>query len=971
MNILNNCYFFPEASSPEDVARLLHQLREKIQKCLNLNQKQFLETLIAGEKGNKLLGAIFGNSPYLSQLLLKNNNFLHYILEYGFDQAFKVIIEEINNLPLEIRKEQLMAVLRVAKQKAALLIALADISKQWELEEVTTRLSVFAEVTIRSAVNYLLKHAIQSGEIVPEHNNNPNAGMIVLAVGKLGAGELNYSSDIDVIIFFDPEKVTYHGKKTLQQFFIKLSCDLVQIMQERTMEGYVFRTDLRLRPDPGSTPVAVSVQAAAHYYHTVGQNWERAALIKARPIAGDIAAGERFLKDVIKPFIWRRTLDFAAQEDIRSIKRQIDSKQYSLPSNLAGYNVKIGHGGIREIEFYVQTQQLIWGGRYAHLRAPATCDALNELVKAKRVEAKAAEELIAIYRYYRTLEHRLQMVEDYQTHSLPDTEEGLRRIAIFMGAKSTEAFIQGLLQKISTVKKHYGDLFSSSPSLGMEGMSLIFTGMDNDPETLLTIGRLGFGQAEMVSERIRGWHHGRYTSTQTKRARELLTELVPAILQSLGKTANPDTAFLKFDEFLSRVTDGIQLLSLLYAKPDLLTLIAEIMGSYPFLAENLSRKPALLDYVLSDDFLTRLSTIDSLASELNGWMRDAASFDEITDIAKRWTHERQFQVGVQLIRTIITPAQSRKSLSDIAEAVLGVLLDQTEMELAKKHGHIKGAEFVVVAMGKLGARNLTFRSDIDMVLIYNSPGEDDVSDGDEPLDVRQYYSRLSKKFISALTMLTAEGVLYKVDMRLRPSGKDGPVCSRLASIDRYFGNSAQTWEYMALTKARVITGNSGLAEEVTLLLQQKLQRQWDTVQLVCDVLETRQKIDQQYHSNDPWKIKYCRGGLIDVEFIGQFLQLRYGHQFPQLIDSNITSVFRKCGELGVIDTDTAKTLAEAAEFLFDLQSLLRLAYEGKLTENVKLVLTSALKKEQFSQVENRLFATESTIWEGFDRLVGK
>ncbi len=946
----------------EEMRAFLRQLREKASR-ISLEHVAWIEAFATTREGASLLHILAHNSPYLSHVLLKETLFFQQMMTEGFDSCFSRLMEECRAVPFLCRMEEMMHMLRFFKQKTALLVAIADIMGVWELEKITRSLSVFAAIAVNNCVNTLLGIAAKNGEIQPEDISNPaeNSGLIVLAVGKLGSWELNYSSDIDLVVFFDSEKARYTGRQTMQHFFVRLARDLVHMMQDRNSHGYVFRTDLRLRPDPGSTPLAVSVLAAESYYESVGQNWERAAMIKARFIAGDIEAGERFLYNTIRPFIWRKHLDFAAIEDIRSIKRQIESRNNQTTADLAGYNIKIGHGGIREIEFFVQTQQLIWGGRDRSLRVAPTCEVLHALASAKHITPETADTLAAIYRYYRTLEHRLQMVADQQTHSLPTTESGLSDIAIFMGAESRDTFLQDLREKLTTVKTYYRALYPSSPSLGADGHNLVFTGIENDPETVKALIAMGFSDGEMVASLIRGWHHGRYSSTKTQRARELITELVPKILKAMARTANPDMAFLKFDNFLSRLPDSIPLFSLFYANAPVLNLVAELMGSYPYLAENLSRRPALLDYVLSPDFLGPLSSVTLLRSELEQQMGYAASYDEMLDIARLWTHEHQFQVGVQLIQRVIPPKQARLALSDIAETVLNVCFHKTQDAFARQHGYVEGGQFAIIAMGKLGSRNLSFRSDIDLVLVYDVPEGESYSNGKDPLSIVQYYTRLSRKFIHSFTALTPEGTLYAVDMRLRPSGDDGALCTRFKTLDGYFDGTAATWEYMALTRARVIVAEPAFAARINQLIQSKLIRTRERHRLAADILDVRRRIAQTHIPASRWRVKYAQGGVIDVEFIAQFLQLAHASHTPEILSTDTVAVFAACGEHRILSEEAARDLQEAALFLFDIQSILRLAYEGKLTDGVKDVLTATLKQENVAAIEARLLFVQEQV----------
>lgn len=973
-----NCYGrLPYIGNPELAQRGVNHFTElaKIHSDNDPTFVRFAETLLTDERGRILLQTIFGNSPHLTQLLYRQLSFFKRIMEAGIENTFHEMLEETSALAMVAQKpSELMSCLRIAKQKLALLVALADLTESWPLSHVTAALSDFAEVALGSTVNFLLREAAKEGAITLSNQNNPseNSGLIILALGKLGAYELNYSSDIDIVIFYDTDKVQYTGSKNIQQFFVKLASDLVKIMQERTQDSYVFRTDLRLRPDPGSTPIAVSVAGALFYYESMGQNWERAAMIKARPIAGDRAAGEYFLKQ-LNPYIWRKYLDFAAIQDIHSIKRQIDSKQGNLPENMAGFNVKIGHGGIREIEFFVQTQQLIWGGRIPSLRTKATCDTLFALARAQKITLQTAEELSDIYIFLRNVEHRLQMVADHQTHSLPKEATKLEEIAKFLRYTSAEAFTDDLKQKLARVQSHYSSLFAEAPGLGSEG-SLVFTGTENDPETLHTIAHMGFVSANSIAEIIRGWHHGRYRVMRAKQARELLTELTPAILQAMAKTIHPDDAFIQFDKFLSKLPTGVQIFSLFNANPHLLDLIAEIMGSYPYLADNLSRKPILLEYVLYPEFLAPIPPLDVLQVELDALLQRAGNYEDILDISRRWTHDKEFQIGVQFIKHIITLEQVRQCLTNIAEAVLATLFPYVQREFERRRGRIAGGTFAVIALGKFGSSQLTFASDMDLLFVFDAPDIEALSDGKEPLAANPYYTRLSRRFLSAFNAPTTEGKLYDIDLRLRPSGESAPLASSKASFEIYYENSAWTWEYMALTHARPIAGDEVLCKQVAAIIKQKLSRKRDKAVLVKDVLDMREKIAKTHPPSTAWNIKYATGGLVDVEFIAQFLQLFYAWNHPDILDTNTRQVFGNIAKSHIIPAEEAYFLSEASLFLLNIQSAQRLLYwdttkEVIIAEKLKNVLTKTLNASSFEVLYNYLVDVEKKVEQCFRTLV--
>ena len=890
------------------------------------------------------LEAIFGNSPFLTRLALRDPEITLRVLSRGPDSTFAELLAGLNREDAGIignsdqsegfeTRSALMTRLRTTRRHAALIIAMADLAGLWPLEQVTSALSRFAEQCLSAALRHILRGYAAASRLRLKHPDDPerDSGIIILGLGKLGASELNYSSDIDLIIFYDAELIQTDDPDTIGPLMTRLARDLTTIIQERTAEGYVFRTDLRLRPDPASTPPAVSLAAAEVYYASIGQNWERAAMIKARPVAGDLAAGQRFLA-ALSPFIWRKHLDFVAIQDILSIKRQINTRHGGSLETIAGHNVKLGHGGIREIEFFAQTQQLIWGGRFPSLRANATIETLNALVSTDRIAPKVAEELADCYNFLRQVEHRLQMVEDRQTHSLPTTREGLEEFAAFMGFASLPLFEARLRAVLATVQKHF--LFLSPAAVPLSaGGNLVFTGKEDDPETLDTLARLGFANPSNVIATVRGWHHGRIRATRSQRARELLTELVPVVLTLLGRTAHPDDALIRFDEFLSRLPAGVQLFALFQANRELLGLVAEIMGDAPGLAARLSRKPLLLDAVLTGDFFTPFPAAPELAEnllmdDLRAVLSGANSYEDVLDLTRRWTGDHKFQIGVQHLQGRIDAPLAGVHFAALADTVIRTLLPRVEAEFAKTSGSIAGGRFAVLALGKLGSREMTAHSDLDLVFIYEAPDSVEQSDGPKPLSVTGYYARLSQRLINALTTATAEGGLYTVDMRLRPSGSAGPIASSLKSFVRYHAESAWTWEFMALTRARVIAGDAELGTDIQHAVSKILTLPRDPNRLLIDVAEMRARIVQQHPKPSPWNCKHRRGGLIDIEFITQYLLLRYAPHHPELLVSDTAAILNRLDELGLLDHDAAIVLLDALYLWRQIQGLMRVALES-------------------------------------------
>ena len=576
-----------EIPKPADAGRAdagLIRLRETLGTDSEL--AGFYESLVNDEGGRALLDAVFGNSPYLGRCLIQEAGCIRDMLTGGPDASFAALLSELGEtLARETSLNRVTAGLRRAKRRASLIVGMADIAGLWPLERVTGALTDLAELCLHIAARYVLGAAAAHGAITLGDESDPEngSGYIVLGMGKLGARELNYSSDIDLIVLYDAERVHGAREDALGPIFVKATRQLLHLMDARTEDGYVFRTDLRLRPDPGATPVAISAEAAEAYYESVGQNWERAAMIKARPVAGDIGAGEAFLRR-LRPYIWRKNLDFAAIQDVHSIKRQINAHRGGAKIAVNGHNIKLGRGGIREIEFFCQTQQLIWGGRIPELRHRATVETLRILARTGRIDTTTADEMAAGYAFLRKLEHRLQMVNDEQTHDLPRDDAGIARIATFMGFVDAATFRDALLHHLGRVEHHYARLFEESPELGAGG-ALVFTGGENHPDTVNTLEQMGFTDGGSISNIVRSWHHGRYRATRSERARQILTELMPHLLKAFANAANPDTAFARFDEFIAGLPAGVQLFSLFNANPALLDMVADIMGGAPRIAD--------------------------------------------------------------------------------------------------------------------------------------------------------------------------------------------------------------------------------------------------------------------------------------------------------------------------------------------------------------------------------------------------
>jgi glutamate-ammonia-ligase adenylyltransferase len=921
-----------------------------------------------------LLESTFGNSPYLARLALRDRDGLRLLLEGDPQSELQRVEAETLAVADAPDMATAMAILRRAKRRAALTIALADIGGLWNVQQVTMALTRFADAAVKGALRFILKETAASNGYTERDPVKLEAttGLVVLAMGKYGAFELNYSSDIDLVVFYDAQKFPFRKRDDIRAAAVDVVKALVKLIAEITSDGYVFRTDLRLRPDAGATQVAISTDAAEAYYEGMGQNWERAAMIKARACAGDPETGAHFLK-ALEPFVWRKNLDYASIEDIHSIKRQIHAHEGHAKIAVAGHNIKLGRGGIREIEFFAQTQQLILGGRNPNLRPRATLEALTALRERNLIAQKTEDELKEAYLFFRHLEHRLQMIEDEQTHTLPKSEEGLAHIACFAGFDNVADFSKALTTRLQTVTGHYSRLFEREAPLASDGGSLVFAGVEEDPETLETLTKLGFSDPRHVSAAIRGWHHGRVRAMRSARARERLTQLVPALLEALAKTADPDGAFAQFDRFLSGLPTGIQLFSMLHANPQLLTLIAEIAGSAPRIATHLARSPATLDALIDPGFLGELPTRRQLDKLVANQFAAARDFEGALDAARRVAKEQIFRVGAQIVDGVAKAEEAGPAFANIADSIIAGLLPVVEAELAAVSGHIEGGEFSVIAMGKLGGREMTASSDLDLIFVYDAP-PDAESTGPKKLPVLMYYARLAQRFIAALTAPTAEGTLYEVDMRLRPTGNKGPVAVSLESFTRYHETESWTWERMALTRARVVAFQPNIRRKVEQVLIKTLTTAVDGGKLLRDARDMRDKLAMQFPGKSRWDLKFTRGGLVDIEFIAQILQLRQAPISPNVLHQNTVEALQCLMKDGALSPADAELLVGSAKLQGDLQQILRIAIDTTLdpqtaSPGLKALLARAGEAADFAALEAKLADAQTTAREIFERVL--
>jgi glutamate-ammonia-ligase adenylyltransferase len=843
------------------------------------------------ELGALILGAA-GCSPYLKGLVEGHEDWLRQALAQPPEAALEAELAALG----PGASGDVASALRRAKGRVALLAGLADLGGVWGLEAVTGALTRLADAACQRALATALAEEIRRGRIpgaAPE-DAETGAGMVVFAMGKMGAFELNYSSDIDLICLFDETRFDPGDRQEARAAFIRATRRMTALLSDRTAEGYVFRTDLRLRPDASVTPVCISMEAAERYYESLGRTWERAAWIKARPCAGDLAAGRRFQEE-LRPFVWRRHLDFAAIQDAHEMILRIRAHKGlgTGPSGelvLDGLNLKLAPGGIREIEFFTQTRQLIAGGRDPELRMADTLGGLAGLAAKGWVPDGVAAALAAEYRAHREVEHRLQMVHDAQTQTLPATPEGWDRLARFLGHADTRAFRAGLKGRLKSVAAMTEDFFAPSEAAPMPDLTP--------------------AQAEIVG----AWHA--YPALRSARAREIFARLQPEILGRLLRSG--DEALISFDRFLGGLPAGVQLFSLFEANPVLLDLLADICTTAPRLGAYLARNAAVFDAVIGGAFFAPWPGLGALRAGLADRLAAAADYERQLDAARVWAREWHFRVGVHHLRGLVDAAEAARQYADLAEAVLAALWPAVVAEFARRHGAPPGRGAAVLGMGSLGAARLNAASDLDLIVIYDAAGVEG-SDGPRPLATRAYYARLTQAFVTALTASTAEGRLYEVDMRLRPSGRQGPVATGFETFRAYQREEAWTWEHLALTRARPVAGEPALMAEIEAFRVALLAEKAGEGRIPADVAEMRARLRAAKPGAGPLEAKDGPGRLQDIDLFAQMGALRAASP-ARRTEAQLAAARRA----GLIAEAEEAALAATARLLWRVQAALRL-----------------------------------------------
>ena len=837
---------------------------------------------------NDALARAEGHSPFLRNLIGRRPEIVAALMADGVEAALAKGREEAAGIAGAGRA------LRRERQATALAVGLADLAGLLPLEGVVAILSDFADHALHRAICAAIE------ERTP--GTGPR-GFAALALGKHGSRELNYSSDIDPILLFDPATLPTKPREEPVEAAVRIARRTIELLQTRDGDGYVFRVDLRLRPSPEATTLALPIEAAIGYYESSALPWERAAFIRARAAAGDRALGEQFLS-AIRPFIWRRALDFGAVAEIRHISRRIRDHHAQGQRLGPGYDLTRGRGGIREVEFFAQIHQLIHGGREPALREPATMPALAALAAAGRIAPEEAVLLAEAYRVYRTIEHRLQMVDDQQTHSLPRQPAALANVAALHGFADGGALLDLLVPHIDAVGRIYDGLEPEAPA-----------GLSRDPALIeAELGEAGFADAAAARIRIEGWREGKLRALRTPAALEALEAVLPALIAALGEAPEPNAALNRFDGLVSRLPSAINLFRLLEARPALARTLTDILIHAPALAEALGRRPELLDGLIDATAFDTPPPADALAAEF-ATIEKGDDYQTLLDRVRQRVGERRFALGVQLIEGVTDPLDAAAGYARVAEAALEALGRAAVAQFEAAHGRVPGGELLVLALGRLGGGALTHASDLDLIYLFTGDHLAE-SSGPKSLGATQYFNRLAQRVSAALSVPTASGPLYEVDTRLRPSGAQGLLAVSIESFAQYQRESAWTWEHMALTRARPIFGSAAARAEVQAVIGETLNRERDAAGLIADAVGMRAEIAKHKPPAGPFDVKLIEGGLVDAEFTVHLLQLSHRTGF----DPRLRGAARELAAAGLLSAE----FAPAHELLTRLLVTLRL-----------------------------------------------
>ncbi|MCY3677973.1 MAG: hypothetical protein F4Z31_16900 [Gemmatimonadetes bacterium] len=911
---------------PDAAASGLATLRNR---AVRDKRDRLLEAL-EDKPGRSFFSLLFGNSPYLTRMLLRDTQFAEALASQSSQALADRVLEELSAADPTMNRDRLMRLLRRQRSRVAILVAACDCYGVWDVMQCAATLSETADRTVHLATEHLLLDRVRRGELAHPGENpaGPRWGYFLLAAGRHGARELGYTGDLSLIALYDPDVVEYTGTRSPEDCFARVTRDMARILQARTRHGYVFRTDLRLRPDAPATPLAITRHFALEYYRRSGRTWERATLINARPVAGDVTAGSGFLSE-LRPFIWEEGLDFDSVEDIHSISRQIHRFRRRGAPRARGLDLALSPGGIREIEFFVLMHQLAYGGRSRHLRGSGVLPMLDTIEREHFVLPREAADLRDAYLTLRRVEHRVQMVNDQPTRALPASRSGLDNVACLAGLESGDELTVVAQRAMERVHQLFQTRFTA-PEKKPDLTELILDGPAGGPEPQPVLREEGFRKPQDAVEIFRGWAEGGHASTSSARARAAVRAVLPELIAALGRTPDPDRALTRIDHFFDALPADVSFFPMVKANTWLLNLVAVVMGSAPGLAESLRLNPRILEAVLDPAFFLPLPDREALASALSERLDGVDDFRERVATLEVWTREHRFQIGIQTLQNLVTSEDALRCRSDLADIAAATVLQMAIAETGERFGAVAGSRCAVLALGDLGARELAHDSTLDLVLVADYPSAGDATNPGDHVDEARFYDRIASRLFSTLEHHTEHGSLYRVREQGAPDVADPSPTITLHQLLTRLSGAMSTRDLMALVRSRVICGDEQVRQAVERGIRDALSHRVDPGQLAEDVAAMR-RLRHTDPPDDPFGLSHGPGGLLDLRLLAQYLVVRYAHAFPQTISGETLDCFETLAAAEAISAEELQTLADATRMQRAIRDMLGLASEGGIT----------------------------------------
>ncbi len=824
--------------------------------------------------------------------------------------------------------------LRQLRHREYLRIGMADLVGRYSVDATMAELSALAAGVLTAAEHWARRLLGAQYGRLNAGSDEPDAAhqFVVLGLGKLGGGELNFSSDVDVMYLCQDDAGESAGgpRGTLEarEYFTRLAELITRALQEVTPAGFAFRVDLRLRPDGINGPIVNSVRNALLYYESYGQTWERTALIQARPVGGSAELGERFLREV-RPFIYRRYLDYTTVADMKAMKARVEAQ---LGEKAGRGNVKLGRGGIREIEFLVQVLQLIHGGRDERVRGSGSLPVLERLVAGGYLPADEGAELMQAYRFLRNVEHKIQIPHQRQTHTVPaearDQETLARRLG-YRGADVVGQLWADIDRHAQRVRRAFDKLFyepeAETRRTGDAEMVRWLGALDSRQASLARLRDLGFVEPEASYDNLLLLRDGPPAARARAWRQKALYELAPALLGAILKAADPDLALRNLATFISSVGARTSFLALLRENPGTLRMLVELFGGSQFLANAFIRHPELLDTLVRADLVRIHRTAEDLSTELDTLLAGVGELEEALDVLRRFRNQEFLRIGINDLQSLLDPEDVSSELTALAEACLRSAAGVAARETCRRFGYTRlPGQIVALGLGKLGGAELNYNSDLDLIFVYDAD-----ESGGSPLSAHECFTKFAQQLLTVLQVPTQEGIVYRIDTRLRPSGRSGPLVSSLEGFQRYHQSSAAIWERQALIKARSVMGPGQLAQRVAAIVEAFVYRAPLTPDEAREVRRLRQRMERELaqESRERINIKTGRGGMVDVEFLTQVLQLRYGVTEPRVRVRSTLGALAALAAIGVLPADDAALLGDGYRFLRRVENALRLAYD--------------------------------------------